>query len=245
LTTQLGPHTTQLGPLTAELRGEGPTVVLLHGNGEDARVFDQVVPYLDGMRVIALEARGHGRTPEGQAPLTIPRLAKDVEQALTAAEAKGLADGKAVIVGFSDGANVAMELAIHRPALVRALVLIGGNYRPAGVRLGARIVIVAAWVGLSAAGLVSKAARRRARIWGLMVGQPRIAEADLAQIEAPTLVMAGQRDLISRRHTDRLATLVRGARRVIVQGYGHMLPTEAPDRLGPIMARFLGSLREI
>jgi pimeloyl-ACP methyl ester carboxylesterase len=217
-------------------------VVLLHGNGEDARVFDALAPYLGGFRTIALEARGHGRTPQGTAPLTIAHLAKDVDAALAEAEASGLTEGPAAIVGFSDGANVALELAVHRPGRCRGLVLIGGNYRPSGIRFAAHGAILAAWLGLTVAGVVSRRARHRARVWGLMVGQPRIAEADLARLCVPTEVIGGERDLVSRSHLERMARLIPGARLVIVQGEGHMLPTAAPGVLGPLVAAFLEDL---
>ncbi|MDR1153014.1 MAG: lysophospholipase [Bifidobacteriaceae bacterium] len=236
-----GSSLVQLGPLVAEIRGEGPTVVLLHGNGEDARVFDGVVPYLAGYRVIALEARGHGRTFAGRRPMTIAHLAKDVDLALADAEARGLADGRAFIVGFSDGANVAMELAIHRPRRVRGLVLIGGNYRPSGMRPAVHVGIVVTWVALAVASLVSPAVRRKVRVWGLMVGEPRIAEADLARIAVPTLVVAGERDMIKPRHTERTAELIRAAEMVIVPGKGHMLLTQAPGLLGTAAAEFLAA----
>jgi pimeloyl-ACP methyl ester carboxylesterase len=227
----------------AEVAGSGPTVVLLHGNGEDARIFDAIVPHLAGYRLVIMEARGHGRTPEGEAPITIAHLAKDVDAAMAVAEADGLAAGRGVIVGFSDGANVAMELAIHRPERVDGLVLIGGNYQPSGMKPLVHAWIVLGWVGLAVASLVSKRARRRARVWGLMVGQPRISETELAQIGVPTLVVAGERDIITPYHVRRTAGLIRQAELVIVPDKGHLLPVEAPAALADAVGQFLASLR--
>jgi pimeloyl-ACP methyl ester carboxylesterase len=221
-------------------------VALLHGNGEDARVFDAMAPWLAGFKTVALEARGHGRSPRGPEPLTIPRLAADAARALDAARGGGGARGdggaRCGIVGFSDGANVALELALHRPDLVRGLVLIGGNLTPAGLKPGVRVATVATYAGLVAAGLVSRRRRARAEVWGLMVGQPRIDAADLARIEAPALVVAGQKDLIARRHTELIAHSIPGSELVIVPGQGHMLPLTAPAVLGRLAAAFLSSL---
>jgi predicted MFS family arabinose efflux permease len=73
------------GPLWAEQAGSGPPLVLLHGNGETHRVFDRMAPLLTPRhRLVALDSRGCGRSPRGTGPLTIARMADDVDAALAA-----------------------------------------------------------------------------------------------------------------------------------------------------------------
>jgi pimeloyl-ACP methyl ester carboxylesterase len=143
------------------------------------------------------------------------------------------------LIGFSDGANIALEVAIHRPQLVAAQVLIGGNATPGSMRLGTRAVIGAAYWALRAAGPFSAAARRRAAVFGLMVGQPQVSHAQLAGLEVPTLVMVAERGVVPRRESQRVARAIPGAEWVELAGLGHMLPRSAPKLAADLAADFL------
>ena len=232
-----GAEVVQLGRLVAEIHGSGENLVLLHGNGEDARVFDALIAHLPRFRTIAIEARGHGRTPAGTDPLTIPHLARDLAGAL-----EELGPARAIVLGFSDGANVAMELAVRRPEMMRALVLVGGNLFPAGLRWATRVSLTAGWLGLRVAAVASRRARERAEVWRLMTFEPRISPDALRRITAPTLVVAGEKDMVRLEHSALIARMVRGGELVVVPGVGHFLPTQAPKELGAIIDRFASGL---
>ena len=66
------------------------------------------------------ERRGHGRTPDVDGPLTYENMASD-----TAAFIEALGIGPAHLVGWSDGASVALYVALHRPELVRKVICMG------------------------------------------------------------------------------------------------------------------------
>ena len=105
--------------LAYQEKGRGEPLILLHGNGEDSSYFrHQIAHFQDRYRVIALDTRGHGKSPRGSAPLTIRQFARDLLDFL---EIHGIAD--AVLLGFSDGANIAMRFAMEHPERVKALIL--------------------------------------------------------------------------------------------------------------------------
>lgn len=109
-----------------ELTGTDPTVLLVHGAGMDATVWQLQTRYLahHGYRPMAVDLPGHGRTP-GPALATIEDLA-DWTAAFIAAVADRLdAAIPAHVVGHSMGTFIALELAARRPELVRSLVLLG------------------------------------------------------------------------------------------------------------------------
>ena len=117
--------------------GAGDPLILLHGNGEDAGYFvHQMEPFSRHFRVIALDTRGHGRTPRGDAPFTIRQFADDL---LAFMDAQGI--GKADILGFSDGGNIAMAFALRYPERVDRLILNGANLSPAGAKRSVQIPI--------------------------------------------------------------------------------------------------------
>jgi pimeloyl-ACP methyl ester carboxylesterase len=226
-----------LGELSAQVEGAGPPVVLLHGNSEDGSVFDKMAPHLAGFTLIRLDSRGHGATPRGRRPLTIKQLAIDTARALADFPAP---PGGFGVIGFSDGANIALELAIHRPRLVAAQVLMGGNVTPKSLKPASNAAILAAYGLVRALGLASPAARRQADVLGLMVGQPCVSPAQLAAVRVATLVMVGRRDVVPRRESRRVAGLIPGAEWVELAGQGHMLPRSAPVLAARLAADFLG-----
>ncbi len=112
-------------------QGSGKPLVLLHGNGEDSSYFSQQIAWFSrAWRVIAIDTRGHGRSPRGDAPFTLAQFAEDLHAFL---EREGLR--RIQLLGFSDGANVALLFSLRYPQYVEKLVLNGANLSPGGVRL--------------------------------------------------------------------------------------------------------------
>ncbi|MDR0592121.1 MAG: alpha/beta hydrolase [Bifidobacteriaceae bacterium] len=214
-------------------------MLALHGNSEDSSVFDKMLPYLRGFTVIAADSRGHGATPAGPRPLTITQLAIDCFRALSDYRRRYGYPGKFGLIGFSDGANIGLELAIHRPELLAGQVLMGGNTTQGALKPWTNAVIVAGYALARAAGLVSAAARRRAAVFGLMVGQPNHGRAQLESVRVPTLIMVGARDIVPRRESQRVARLIPGAEWVELAGQSHYLPMRAAKLAGELSAEFL------
>ena len=61
--------------------GSGEALVLLHGNGENSSYFEYQIPYFSQhYHVIAVDTRGHGKSPRGTKPFTLIQFAKDLKQ---------------------------------------------------------------------------------------------------------------------------------------------------------------------
>lgn len=101
-------------------RGSGPTVIVLHGGlGLDhAYLLAPLAPLADAARLVFCDLRGNGRSPHGDAPLTIPSLADDVARLIA-----DQGDGPALVLAHSYGSVVAQELALRHPDAVRGLLL--------------------------------------------------------------------------------------------------------------------------
>ena len=111
-------------------KGQGETMILLHGNGEDCTYFkNQIDVFSSKYHVYALDTRGHGKTPRGKSPFTIRQFAEDLLGFMDEHKIE-----KADILGFSDGGNIAMVFAIHFPDRVNRLILNGANLNTAGVK---------------------------------------------------------------------------------------------------------------
>lgn len=228
-------------------RGAGPVVLLLHGNGEDGASLAPVAADLArDHRVLSPDARGHGCSPRGSGPLTIARMADDAAAVLAAAPAgagarSGGGAGAADVVGYSDGGNVGLVLALRHPGAVRSLVVYGANVDPGGLTPRTRAEVTATWLGQRARGLVDPAARARAEVTDLMVRQPRIPLRALARVRVPVLVAAGEHDVVRRAHTEAIAAALPAGECVIVPGADHGLPMSDPAAFVRLVRGFLAA----
>lgn len=214
--------------------GEGFPLILLHGNGEDVSYFaHQMEPFAKHFRVIAIDTRGHGQTPRGNAPFTIRQFVEDLLGFMDQHRIK-----KAHILGFSDGGNIAMVFALAHPERVEKLILNGANLDASGVKRSIQIPIE---IGYRIAKLFagkSPEAKKNAELLGLMVNDPNVKPEELAQIQCPTLVIAWNKDMIKEGHTRLIARSIPGAQMVIIPG-DHFVANKNPDAFNEAVFRFL------
>ena len=202
--------------------GSGRPVILLHGNGEDHTIFDVAIRDLArSYTVYALDSRAHGKS-DPVPSLTYREMAGDVAAFI---RQQGLE--KPALVGFSDGGVVALLVALRWPDLPGRLVVAGANMTPAGIKQPWRTLM-----------------RVQNRIspdpkLDLMLTQPHLAGWQLTGITAPTLVLAGEKDLIDETQTRRIARSIPGAKLLILPGETHGSYVVHSDKLYPAMANFL------
>ncbi len=235
--------------------GEGEPVLLLHGGFMAAEAWAAQIPVLAGRyRVAALDTRGHGRSTLGGQPLTYLLLAEDAAAAI-----RELGMAPAHVIGWSDGGTAALALAMREPGLVRSLVLLGTpynleNYSQETLRrmdsfLSPRSPEMLALRALRALmnperGSWSDFASRMSRMWREL---PDFTAEELGSIEAPTLVVACDRDEFLSAWEDPLRVFRETARAiprssmVEVRGGGHTLLVQKPRELNRILMDYLAS----
>lgn len=223
--------------------GEGEAVVLLHpgGAGVDARAWG---PNLDalaaGFRVFTPERRGHGRTPDVDGPITFDLMAQD-----TIAFLETVVGEPAHLVGCSDGAIVALLVALRRPDLVRRLAFIAGVYHYQGWAPGVLDAtndppefLERFYAELSPDGpghysvIVEKLARMHAT-------EPTVTRSELNQIEPRTLVMVGDDDEVTLEHAITLYRNLPRGEFAVVPGTSHGLLVEKPAVCNSLIIDFL------
>ena len=215
-------------------KGAGEPLILLHGNGEDGTYFVHQIEYFsDRYRVIAVDTRGHGRSPRGDAPFTIRQFADDLLQFM---DAQGI--GRAHILGFSDGGNIALVFALRHPDRVNRLILNGANLNARGVKMRVQLPIEVGYRIARIFAARSPEARRNAELLGLMVNDPNVPPEALEQLCVPTLVIAGTRDMIRTRHTRLIAERMPDARLVLIPG-DHFIANRQSAAFNRAVERFL------
>jgi pimeloyl-ACP methyl ester carboxylesterase len=222
-------------------QGTGQPMLLMHGALTDSSEFGATAPALAGrFRVVMPERRGHGHTPDVAGPISYDVMAQD-----TIAFIAALGLGRVHLAGHSDGANVAMLVALARPDLVDRMVLISGNFHHDGLlgsldadELGANEFLAAAYGEVSPDG-PGHFPEMVAKIGRMIASEPTLTTQDLARIPARTLVMAGDDDEIRAEHTLALYRAIPDAELAIVPGTSHALIMEKPALCNQIMIDFL------
>ncbi|WP_067657279.1 alpha/beta fold hydrolase [Nocardia harenae] len=232
-------------PTWFDVRGDGEPVVLLHGGFVDSRTFAPALPLLiSRFQVYRVDRRGHGHTPDVPGPLSYAALAADL-----AAFLERVVGGPAHLVGHSDGANLALRVALDRPDLVRKLVLISGNHHAGGLLPGvldgfedeAAMAHLAARHGEVSPDGEEHFPELARKVIELGRAEPDYAAEDLKNVAARTLVMAGDDDAIAMEHTLEQYRAIPDAELAIVPGTSHLLVVEKPELVYGLVGAFLGT----
>jgi pimeloyl-ACP methyl ester carboxylesterase len=254
--------------LWVEERGSGPAVLLLAGLGDPAEVWR---PQLDGLasgyRVIGPDNRGVGRTPMPAEGVSISAMAEDAARVL---RDRGIE--RAHVAGFSMGGLVAQELALAHPDAVSSLVLLSSYARTDALlhrTISSWIWLAQVaddpreFLRSFSTWLFSRRAHEGgfADAWvqaGLDDPHPMSTEDfcaaaraclehdaldRLGAITAPTLVVAGEDDLVTPpRFARELAGRIRGARLALLPAYAHQSFMEVPDRINDVLDGFFSEV---
>jgi pimeloyl-ACP methyl ester carboxylesterase len=241
--------------LWVERHGQGPDVLLIAGLGDAAEAWQ---PQLDGLadryRLTAFDNRGAARTPPTDGPLSAATMADDAAALLRALEVPS-----AHVAGFSMGSAIAQELALRQPALVRSLVLVSTYARPDALSRSqftfwrwlpeaapserAFFEAFFTWVYTPRAhsdGSVEQIVEEALAFPHQQSVEAFQAQVDaclghdtadrLAQIAAPTLVLAGELDVIFPPRFGRfVAEGIPNARFNVMPGEAHQPFQEVPD----------------
>lgn len=215
-------------------KGQGEALILLHGNGENCDYFQgQKDEFAQNFHVYAIDTRGHGKTPRGNAPFTIRQFADDLLDFMDAHQI-----GKAHLLGFSDGGNIAMIFAMKHPDRVNRLILNGANLDAKGVKPSVQIPIEIGYRIAKIFARISQTAKLNAEMLGLMVNDPNVPSEELVKIQAKTLVIAGTKDMIKDEHTQLIAQSIPNAQLVILEG-NHFIANKCPQAFNDAVLKFL------
>jgi pimeloyl-ACP methyl ester carboxylesterase len=230
-----------------EKRGKGDPLVLLHlgGAGVDSRAWGPNIEALSSrFTAFTPDRRGHGRTPDIEGPITFEAMATD-----TVAFLETVIGQPAHLAGCSDGAVVALLVALRRPDLVRKLAFIAGVFHLEGwlpeaidPDLEPPDFLAASYAEISPDGpehypvVVEKLAR-------MHLEGPTLAASDLGRIESRTLVMVADDDEVRLEHALELYRGLADAELAVVPGTSHGLLVEKPALCNRLILDFLTSDR--
>ncbi len=204
------------------VEGEGRPVVLVHGNGEDHRLFDIEIKQLTsaGYRVYAPDSRGHG----ANVPLSEYHYEDMAEDMYGFIEALGLR--RPFLYGHSDGGIIGLLLAIRHPDILGALAVSGANLSPEG--------LIPSFIEE----FTARNQKTPDPLVTLMLTEPHIDQEALRQISIPVLVTAGEKDLILPSETERIGKIIPDCRTVILEGEDHGSYVAGSEIMGRLLIDF-------
>lgn len=226
--------------------GRGGPLLLLHG-GLVTNAMWGGVPVALGrhFHVLAPERRGHGHTPDVAGPMTYDGMAED-----TIGFMETIQCGPADLVGWSDGAIVAMIVALRRPDLVLRLVLFGAEADVSE--------LVPEFAQITSAPpdspLLETFRSRYVEVspdgpdhWPQVFGkavhmwktEPHIPLADLHRIRARTLVLVGDDDVVRLEHAVAMYHAIPDAELAVLPGTSHAAHLEKPELFTKVVLDFL------
>lgn len=223
------------GELYCRISGSGIPLLLLHGNGESFSIFqEQIAFFSQHYMVIALDTRGHGQSERGDTELTFLQLTQDVKTVLDHLHIE-----RTNIIGFSDGGNTALLFAERYPERVNTMIVAGANVTIEGMSSWELTKLKWTVTFLQYTEKIYPPVKLKREIVDLMLHQVNNTHFELSNIQAPTLVMAGENDVIKRSHTESIAHRIKDSQLLIVPKADHFFMVKQPDNFNPSALNFL------
>lgn len=212
-------------------RLSGQPVVLLHGNGGSHEHLSVMAEQLDsaGYLVYALDSRGQG----ANAPLDEYHYADMAEDVYAFCQALGIE--QPAVFGWSDGGIVALLTEVLHPGTFRAIAVSGANITPNGI-VGFEDIYRALTTDSLGNAIVP------APLHKMMLTEPHITPAELGTIACPTLVVAGEHDLILEEQTRLIARSIPHGSLLILRGENHGSHIWQNPKMGRVLLDYLGQV---
>jgi pimeloyl-ACP methyl ester carboxylesterase len=226
--------------------GHGSPVILLHGGLANSNYWGKLVRALaPHYRVIVMDSRGHGRSSRDAQPYGYDLMASDVI---------GLMDylkiDKAALVGWSDGAIIGLDIAIHHPERLSKLFAFAANSDPSGVKDVDKSPVFTAFIARAKQEYEQLSPTPTqydaflAQITKMWATQPHWTAADLAGIKVPTWIVDADHDeAIERTNTLFMADHIPGSGLLIQPQVSHFSFLQDPQQFNADVLHFLEHLK--
>jgi pimeloyl-ACP methyl ester carboxylesterase len=222
--------------------GSGAPVILLHGGLANSNYWGLQIPALArSFEVIVVDSRGHGRSTRNASPISYQLMASDVLALMDALHVQ-----KAALVGWSDGAIIGLDIAIHHPERLTKLFAFAANSDPSGLKDTDKDPVFNAYITRAQdeykklSPTPTEFNTFYAQLNKMWDTQPHFSDDQLRSIRVPTWIVDGDHDeAIKRVDTDHIASLIPGAGELILPRVSHFAFVQDPERFNEALLHFL------
>lgn len=226
-----------------EWENDGEAVVLLHGGLSKTSSWDYIMvpPLEDEFHIFAYDRTAHGFTGDQDDSLHF-----DFQTREAIAFLEDIVKEPAHLIGWSDGANIALMVAMQRPDLVKSIVAIGANYHFNGVMQALDNPEISeedqAEYNLISPDAPHTLLEKTIRMHSIWESEPTLTLEEIAAIQCPVLVLVGDDDIISHSHTVALFEALPLGQLAVIPGTSHAVVKEKPDLMNAVIVQFLEDL---
>jgi pimeloyl-ACP methyl ester carboxylesterase len=221
--------------------GHGEPVILVHGGLANANYWGNQVRALEGnYQVIVMDSRGHGRSTRDATPYGYDLMASDVLGLMDFLKVK-----KASLIGWSDGAIIGLDIALHHPERLTRLFAFAANSDPSGVADIEHSPVFNAFIAraeteyraLSPTPNGYKDFLAQIEMWA---SQPNWTAADLKTLTVPTWIVDADHDeAIKRENTEFMAAQILNAGLLLQPEVSHFSFIQDPEQFNADVLHFL------
>jgi pimeloyl-ACP methyl ester carboxylesterase len=230
--------------LYVETYGAGEPLLLIHGGLSTIETMHNQITEFAGQRfVIAADSRAHGRSAPIEGGLHYADMTDDMVALLDHLEVE-----RTDIFGWSDGGVIALDMGMRYPDRVKRIAVFGTNYHHDGLIVSEVDPINegADAEALAPMRLLYQSMAQDPDRWSaffektitMWQTEPEYTEHELGTIAAPTLVMAGEHDMIKPEHLSVLANSIANARLEILSGEDHFAPMQNAKAVNSLLTEF-------
>lgn len=219
-----------------EVYGTGEPLLVIHGNGGSIHdVAAQIAYFRKHYRVIAMDSRDQGKSGDSLDKITYEKMSDDLNALLDHLQA-----GPVDVLGWSDGAIEALLLGVRHPDKVKKIAAMAANLNPTDEAIYPEVIKMAKDWADSIPGAERKTpqGKREVKVTEMLLLEPHIDPKELESIKAPTLVLAGDHDLIRDEHTLEIYHHIPNSELAIFPNATHMIPFDDPATFNTTVDHF-------
>lgn len=223
-----------------EVYGKGEPLLIIHGNTGSIKNFVYQIPYFaKNYQVILADSRAQGKTVDGADSLSYEMIADDLNGLLDHLKLKNVN-----VIGWSDGGIEGLLLAMNHPDKVKKLAVTGANLIPDSTAVDPYVYKMMMGINRQGADSLKKMKnppalmKNQLKLMHLLSYEPHIKLADLKKITCPTLVIGGDHDVITTRHTLEIFEGITNAYLWILPNSGHATPVAYKEQFNKTVGDF-------
>lgn len=218
-----------------EVMGKGDPLVLLHGNGGSTDYFSKQIEALSKhYKLYIIDSRGRGHSTDNSPQISFQLMASDLLAILRHEHLT-----KINLLGFSDGANLALVFAQEHPKMINSLILNAGNHHFDDLTEDTRESFLFHRHLLKVGAKLHPFLHRIAHYYNLAFETIHLDEKQIQRIDAPVLILVGEKDIVKPSFSHHLASLFKHSELIIEPKIGHRFARIKPKTYNRYVLSFL------